>query len=86
MHTGLAIAHELGHTIASRAGVQTAFERLVVAKNIRPVTWYAASDPPKELLPEAFALFYSDPQWLQQNWPDLFSFFETLDRTGKPPP
>jgi Mlc titration factor MtfA (ptsG expression regulator) len=66
--------------------VQKAFDRLVVAKNIKPVTWYAASDPPKELFPEAFALFYSDPQWLQQNWPDLFSFFETLDRTGKPPP
>jgi hypothetical protein len=79
------IAHEFGHVIARMPGVQKAFDALVRAKGIRPITWYAATDPPGELFPEAFSLFYLDPAWLKANWPDLFNFFAELDRTGLPP-
>ena len=79
-------AHELGHVLAHMPGVQKAFDALVQAKGIRPITWYAATDPPGELFPEAFSLFYLDPAWLKENWPDLFDFFDALDRTGRPPP
>ena len=65
--------------------MQKAFDKLVAEKQIKPVTWYAASDPPKELFPEAFALYYSDLEWLKSNWPDLFNFFEQLDKSGKTP-
>jgi hypothetical protein len=80
------IAHEFGHLIQSMPGVQKAFDALVTAKGIRPITWYAGTDPPGELFPEAFSLFYLDPVWLKENWLDLFNFFDTLDRTGRPPP
>jgi Domain of unknown function (DUF4157) len=78
-------AHELGHVVSLMPRVKKAFDALVKAKGIRPVTWYAASDPPNELFPEAFSLFYLDPGWLHENWPDLFNFFAELDRTGSPP-
>ncbi len=55
------------------------------AKNIQPITWYAASDAPKELFAESFGLYYSDPEWLKENWPDLYNFFNNLDKTGMPP-
>jgi hypothetical protein len=84
-HTGLAVTHELGHTIASLPGVQKAFDALVASKGIHPVTWVAGQDPPKELFPEAFALYYSDPEWLKTNWLDLYNFFDALDTTGKAP-
>ena len=85
-------AHELGHTIEVRPGVMRAFEALVAKKPkdlvgkkpIKPITWYADSDPTKEFFAESFSLYYSDPEWLQQNWPDLFNFFQTLDKKGTP--
>jgi Domain of unknown function (DUF4157) len=77
-------AHELGHVVSYVPGVQKAFDDLVKAKGIKPITWYAGSDPPKELFPEAFSLFYLDPEWLRQNWPDLFNFFDALDKAGPP--
>jgi hypothetical protein len=76
--------HELGHVISYRPGVQKAFDKLVTDKQIKPITWYAASDPPKELFPEAFTLFYADPEWLKNNWPDLFDFFDALDKKERP--
>jgi Mlc titration factor MtfA (ptsG expression regulator) len=79
----------LGHVISFRPGVQKAFDKLVIDKHIKPITWYAASDPPNELFPEAFALYYGDPEWLRTNWPDLFNFFDALDKqapaAAKPP-
>jgi hypothetical protein len=78
-------AHELGHVVSRAPAVQRAFDTLVREKWIRPITWYAGSNPPRELFPEAFSLFYLDPQWLHENWPDLFNFFDALDRTGPPP-
>jgi len=77
--SALPFAHELGHVV-SDPGVQKAFDRLVKDKGIKPLTWYAASNVPNELFPEAFALYYADPEWLQNNWPDLFNFFDALDK------
>jgi hypothetical protein len=77
-------AHELGHVVSYRPGVQKEFNDLVRAKAIKPVTWYAGSDPPNELFPEAFSLFYLDPEWLHDNWPDLFNFFDRLERATPP--
>ena len=90
--TAQPFAHELGHTVEKLPGlrkketIQQDFDRLVAAKIIKPITWYAASDPPKELFAESFGLYYTDPEWLQQNWPDLYRFFDHLDKTGMPPP
>jgi hypothetical protein len=80
----LIFAHELGHVTSYAPHVQKAFDKLVTDKHIKPVTWYAASDPPKELFPEAFALYYMDPEWLKTNWPDLFDFFDALDKAAPP--
>ena len=80
----LPFTHELGHVVAHAPGMQKKFDDLVKAKGIKPITWYAASDPPKELFPEAFALFYLDSEWLNRNWPDLFNFFDALDKAGPP--
>ena len=82
--SALTFTHELGHVISFRPGVQKAFDKLVIDKHIKPITWYAASDPPNELFPEAFALYYGDPEWLKTNWPDLFDFFDALDKQAPP--
>jgi hypothetical protein len=73
-------AHELGHVIAAMPGVKQSFEGLVKAKKIKPVTWYAASNPKDEFFAEAFALYTGDPEWLKTSRPELFSWFETLAR------
>jgi hypothetical protein len=86
VETAMTFAHELGHTVANQPSMKKAFDDFVKAKKIKPVTWYAASNPPSELFPESFALYFSDPEWLKQNWPDLYRFFFTLDKTGKAPP
>jgi hypothetical protein len=77
-------AHELGHVVSYDPQVKKDFDALVKDKGIKPITWYAASDPPKELFAESFALYYSDPRWLEKNWPDLYKFFDALDKA--PPP
>jgi subtilisin family serine protease len=83
--SAMSFAHELGHVVATRdPTVKKAFDKMVSAKAIRPITWYAASDPLKELFPEAFALFYGDPEWLKNNWADLFDFFAALDKIAAP--
>ncbi|MGQ0684454.1 hypothetical protein [Bradyrhizobium sp.] len=71
-------AHELGHVLAATPGAKESFEGLVRSKGIKPVTWYAASNPMDEFLPETFALYVGDPEWLKSNRPDLFRWFETL--------
>jgi hypothetical protein len=70
--------HELGHVLAPTPGAKESFEGLVRSKGIKPVTWYAASNPKDEFLPEAFALYVGDSEWLRSNRPDLFRWFETL--------
>jgi hypothetical protein len=76
--TLLTFAHELGHVVAATPGVKESFDGLVRTKMIKPVTWYAASKPKDEFFPEAFALYVGDPEWLSDNRPDLFRWFETL--------
>lgn len=75
-------AHELGHVVSYDLALKAKFDKLVHDKGIRPITWYAASDPPKELFAESFALYYSAPKWLQENWPDLFDFFDAFDKAS----
>jgi hypothetical protein len=84
--TTMTFAHEFGHVVSDRLGVKKAFDDFVIKKNIKPVTWYAASSPAKELFPEAFALFQTDPEWEKSNWPELYNWFDVLSTTGKPPP
>jgi hypothetical protein len=74
-------AHEFGHTVHQRPGVKDEFESLVnKKKKIKPITRYAESDPEKEFFAESFSLYYSDPESLKQNWPDLYNFFDKLDK------
>lgn len=74
----MAFAHELGHVVAAAPGMKESFDGLVRAKKIKPVTWYAASNPKDEFFPEAFSLYVGDPEWLRGNRPDLFKWFDTL--------
>lgn len=76
----LAFAHELGHMLASMPGAKEAFEAAVATKKIKPVTWYAASNPKSEFFAEAFALYVGDPEWLKSNRPDLFGWFEMFSK------
>jgi hypothetical protein len=82
--------HEFGHVVGEKAGIKDAFEKqFTAAKAVfktAPITWYAKSDPPKEFFAEAFALFHADPEWMHTNLPHMFDWFQTLSRTGKPPP
>src|SRR5262249_3948889 len=55
--TLMAFAHELGHMVGAMAGVKRSFDELVRTKTIKPVTWYAASNPKDEFLAEAFAIY-----------------------------
>ena len=80
VETLTAFAHELGHVVAAMPGVKEALDGLVRTKKIKPVTWYAASNPKDEFFPEAFTLYIGDPEWLKGNRPDLFRWFETLSR------
>ena len=81
--SAMPFAHELGHVVMNLEPTEKAkFDRLVAGRTIN-LTWYAASDPTKELFPEAFALFYGDPEWLKNNWPDLFAFFDALTRSPR---
>jgi hypothetical protein len=84
--------HELGHHVGWSGGsttVRAAFNAKFVnaAAKLRtaPVTWYAASSPGDEFFPEAFAIFEADPEWMQQNLPDMFAWLTTLVTTGKAP-
>jgi hypothetical protein len=81
----MTFSHELGHALESQAGIEAAFKAFVAKNKIKPMTWYAASKPTAETFPEAFALYQNDPEWMETNLPDLFSWFETLSRTGSPP-
>jgi len=81
----LTFAHEFGHVAGDQDDIQKEFNKFVTAKKINPVTSYAGSDASKEFFPEAFALFSTDPEWMKSNQPMLFTWFETLSTTGKPP-
>jgi len=77
--------HELGHLIGSQGGIETAFTKFVKQKKIQPITWYAAKKPATESFPEAFAIYQTDPEWMQTNLPELFAWLDEVKKTGKPP-
>ena len=78
------ITHELGHVVGYQAGIASKFKAFVKKSGIGPVSWYAATGK-GELFPEAFAFYQTDPQWMEDNHPKMFKWFETLRKTGKPP-
>jgi hypothetical protein len=77
--------HELGHVLGGQNKIEESFKDFVKKKGIKPVTGYAASKPATESFPEAFALYQSDPEWMKNNLPDLFTWFEAVKKTGSPP-
>jgi hypothetical protein len=81
----MTFTHEIGHVIAQQPGVRMGFEKLVRSKDIKPVTWYAASNPQAEFFPEAFALYHCDPEWLTGSRPELFAWFRLLSTEGSVP-
>jgi len=79
-------AHEFGHIVETQAGIQKAFLKFVAKHKIKPITWYAAKQPEKDFFTEAFAIHHTDPEWMRNNQPQLFDWFEILNKTGAPPP
>ena len=80
----MTFVHELGHIIGLQNNIETAFAAFVRRKGIKPVTKYATSKPVTESFPEAFALYQLDPEWMKSNIVDLYNWFETVKRSGKP--
>ena len=82
--TAQIFAHELGH-IVGRSALVGKFNKFVADKGIEPVTHYAEEKPATEFFTEAFMLFHLDPEWMRNNQPELFRWFDTYVKTGKPP-
>jgi hypothetical protein len=80
----MSVMHELGHASGFQAGVETAFNAWRTAHPQAAQTWYAASAS-TEVLPEAFALFHTDPHFLCSSAPLLYAWFLEWTRTGTPP-
>jgi len=78
--------HEFGHALGPQNKIEESFKAFVAKKKVKPITWYAASKPNTESFPEAFAYYQNDPEWMQSNLPELFAWFETVKKTGSPPP
>lgn len=78
--------HELGHATGYSAGIEAAFNTWVAANPQTAPTRYAASNPADELFPEAFALYHTDPRFLCNSAPLLYSWFDALATSGSPPP
>ena len=80
----MSILHELGHAAGFQGGVETAFNAWRAAHPQTAQTWYAASAG-REVFPEAFALFQTDPHFLCGSAPLLFAWFLEWTTTGTPP-
>ena len=79
------ITHELGHIAEyTQSAAKTKFKAFVKAEGISPFTWYSKDDT-DEFFPEAFSMFYSDPEWMKTNHPKLYEWFSEYDKTGTPP-
>ncbi len=78
------ITHELGHVVGFQAGIASKFNARFGKSASGKVSWYAATSK-GEMFPEAFAFYNTDPQWMEDNHPAMFKWFETLGKTGKPP-
>lgn len=79
-------AHELGHVIGRQANIQREFNKFVTRKKIKPVSKYAGTKKSTEFFPEAFAFYQLDPEFMENQQPELYKWFEVLSKTGKPPP
>lgn len=77
--------HEFGHITESATNAKKAFDRYVAKAGIKPFTDYAESKPDTDFFAEAFAISQTDPAWLRAHHPDVYAWFETLNRTGRPP-
>ncbi|HLK88687.1 MAG TPA: hypothetical protein VKZ18_02270, partial [Polyangia bacterium] len=81
--------HEFGHAIGAMAGIEDAFKNTFADAKAKlhaaPITEYARRKPGTEAFPEAFALYEADPEWMKSNLREMFDWFETVAKTGKPP-
>jgi hypothetical protein len=78
------IAHEFGHVVGYQSKIESKYNAFVKKNKIKSVSWYGATGK-SEKFPEAFAFYHTDPEWMKNNQPELFKWFETLRTTGKPP-
>ncbi len=76
--------HELGHASAYDAGIEAAFNAWIAANPQTAPTQYAGSSP-REMFPEAFALYHTDPHSLCTSAPLLYAWLDALATTGRPP-
>jgi hypothetical protein len=81
-----AYSHELGHALGSQNNLEKAFKAFVKSHGINPISSYAASDVKQESFPEAFAYYQTDPEWMQNNLPDLYNWFDYVKKNGSAPP
>ncbi len=80
----MSVLHELGHAAGFQGGVETAFNAWRAAHPQAAQTWYAASAA-REVFPEVFALFQTDPHFLCGSAPLLYAWFLEWTTTGTPP-
>ncbi len=77
------MAHEMGHAVGYHTDpispnhkiYSEEFFDFVDLNNIDAFTQYS-HNLHTELWPEAFALFHLDPEWMQTNYPELFTWFD----------
>ena len=81
---GFTVLHEMGHAVDASTSARDAFNKKF--PSLRGFTDYARSAPGKEAFEEAFAIFQSDPGWLQTNHKDVYDWFVLLAASGRPPP
>jgi hypothetical protein len=81
------VTHEFGHAVSARSGlkIEKAFNAFVAREGIQPFTRYAGSKPGTEFFPEAFFIYQTDPEWLQNNHPSVYRWLHALSETGRPP-
>jgi len=92
------VTHELGHAVGNtilgtKAGdptIVSLFNKFTKDLGLVPVTTYARSNTPgaspdTEYFPEAFMLFYDDPEWLFNNQHPTYLWFLYLQQTGTAP-
>lgn len=79
--------HEFGHVVgfSNRSAPHERFNARFLGTNAEKMTWYAASDPSDELMPEAFANHYLDGAWLKESHPDVAAWLAQLAETGVAP-
>jgi hypothetical protein len=89
--SALTVLHEVGHVVGDTlphgtapggADIESEFNQRF-AQQVAPITAYAAK--PGEFFAEAFSIYYGDPEWLRTNLPDMYTWIDTLVRTGAPP-